>query len=94
MDSLIAPRDIVMSFSDSGKAVLRLCSVKSGGRAAGRKLGNFYRQNEVHGNAKFFVSDLLSFSQAGRRGFDSRLPLHLFNDLHASTDYEHHLNTV
>jgi hypothetical protein len=29
----------------------------------------------------FFVSNLLSYSQAGRRGFDSRLPLHLFNNL-------------
>jgi hypothetical protein len=27
----------------------------------------------------FFVSNLLSYSQAGRRGFDSRLPLQLFN---------------
>jgi hypothetical protein len=27
----------------------------------------------------FFVSNLLSSSQAGRRGFESRLPLHLFN---------------
>jgi hypothetical protein len=35
------------------------------------------------GNAMFFVSNLLSSSQAGRRGFESRLPLHLFN-LHAS----------
>jgi hypothetical protein len=32
----------------------------------------------------FFVSNLLSSSQAGRRGFESRLPLHLFNNLHAS----------
>ena len=29
----------------------------------------------------FFVSNLLSSSQAGRRGFDPRLPLHLFNNL-------------
>jgi hypothetical protein len=29
----------------------------------------------------FFVSNLQSYSQAGRRGFESRLPLHLFNDL-------------
>ncbi len=29
----------------------------------------------------FFVSNLLSYSQAGRRGFDPRLPLHLFNNL-------------
>ena len=32
----------------------------------------------------FFVSNLLSSSQAGRRGFESRLPLHPFNNLHAS----------
>jgi hypothetical protein len=30
-------------------------------------------------NAMFFVSNLLSSSQAGRRGFESPLPLHLFN---------------
>jgi hypothetical protein len=29
----------------------------------------------------FFVSNLLSSSQAGRRRFESGLPLHLFNDL-------------
>ena len=29
----------------------------------------------------FFVSNLLSSSQAGRRGFEPRLPLHLFNHL-------------
>ena len=29
----------------------------------------------------FFVSNLRSFSQAGRRGFESRLPLHVFNSL-------------
>jgi len=29
----------------------------------------------------FFVSNLLSYSQAGRRGFDPRPPLHLFNNL-------------
>ena len=32
----------------------------------------------------FFVSNLLSSSQAGRRGFEPRLPLHFFNHLHAS----------
>ena len=36
------------------------------------------------GNAIFFVSNLLSSSQAGRRGFEPRLPLHLFNHLHTS----------
>jgi hypothetical protein len=30
----------------------------------------------------FFVSNLLSYSQAGRRGFEPRLPLHVFNNLH------------
>jgi len=30
----------------------------------------------------FFVSNLLSYSQAGRRGFDPRPPLHPFNNLH------------
>jgi hypothetical protein len=34
------------------------------------------------GNAIFFVSNLLSSSQAGRRGFEPRLPLHFFNNLH------------
>jgi hypothetical protein len=29
----------------------------------------------------FFVSNLQSSSQAGRRGFESGLPLHLFNNL-------------
>jgi hypothetical protein len=29
----------------------------------------------------FFVSNLLSSSQAGRRGFEPHLPLHLFNSL-------------
>jgi hypothetical protein len=29
----------------------------------------------------FFVSNLLSSSQAGRRGFESLLPLYLFNNL-------------
>jgi hypothetical protein len=29
----------------------------------------------------FFVSNLQSSSQAGRRRFESGLPLHLFNDL-------------
>ena len=29
----------------------------------------------------FFVSNLLPSSQAGRRGFESRLPLHVFNSL-------------
>ena len=32
----------------------------------------------------FFVSNLLSYSQAGRRGFEPRLPLHVFNHLHTS----------
>ena len=32
----------------------------------------------------FFVSNLLSSSQAGRRGFEPRLPLHLFNNLETS----------
>ena len=32
----------------------------------------------------FFVSNLLSYSQAGRHGFESRLPLHLFNHFHTS----------
>ena len=57
--------------------VLRLFREQS----KGRKDGNFHRQNEVHGSAMFFVSDLLPFSRAARRGFDSRLQLHLFNNL-------------
>jgi hypothetical protein len=32
----------------------------------------------------FFVSNLLSSSQAGRRGFEPRLPLHLFKGLQIS----------
>ena len=32
----------------------------------------------------FFVSNLQSFSQAGRRGFEPRLPLHVFNSLAVS----------
>ena len=43
--------------------------------STGRKLGILNRQNEVPGNAMFFVSNLQSSSQAGRRGFESRLPL-------------------
>ena len=35
-------------------------------------------------NAMFFIFNLLSISQAGRRGFESRLPLHFFNHLHTS----------
>jgi len=42
----------------------------------------------------FFVSNLPSFSQAGRRGFESRLPLHFFNELQVCRFGEHHLNTV
>ena len=32
-------------------------------------------------NAKFCIFNLWSISQAGRRGFESRLPLHVFNHL-------------
>jgi hypothetical protein len=32
-------------------------------------------------DAKFCIFNLRSISQAGRRGFESRLPLHLFNHL-------------
>src|ERR1039457_2926798 len=32
---------------------------------------------------KFFIVKRRPYSQAGRRGFESRLPLHLFNNLHA-----------
>ena len=32
-------------------------------------------------DAKFCIFNLWSISQAGRRGFDPRLPLHLFNNL-------------
>jgi hypothetical protein len=35
----------------------------------------------------FFVSNLQSYSQAGRRGFESRLPLHLFNDLRTAVGF-------
>jgi hypothetical protein len=49
------------------------------GESTERKLGKFYRQNVMPGNAMFFVSNLLSSSQAGRRGFDPRLPLHSFS---------------
>src|ERR1700733_13729814 len=31
---------------------------------------------------KSFIYNRRSYSQAGRRGFESRLPLHLFNNLH------------
>jgi hypothetical protein len=37
----------------------------------------------------FFVSNLLSSSQAGRRGFESRLPLHLFNRLGIISNFFH-----
>ena len=33
---------------------------------------------------KSFIYNRRSYSQAGRRGFESRLPLHLFNNLQAS----------
>jgi hypothetical protein len=49
------------------------------------KLGILYRQNEMPGNAMFFVSNLQSSSQAGRRGFESRLPLHVFNNFRGSS---------
>jgi hypothetical protein len=34
--------------------------------------------------AKFFIFNRGSISQAGRRGFESHLPLQLFNQLQAS----------
>ena len=37
----------------------------------------------------FFVSNLLSSSQAGRRGFEPRLPLHLFNNLKTGSLRKH-----
>ena len=40
----------------------------------------------------FFVSNLLSSSQAGRRGFEPRLPLHLFNDLGPISNFLHSIS--
>jgi len=36
-------------------------------------------------DAMFFIDNLSPFSQAGRRGFDPRLPLQFFNSLADST---------
>src|ERR1017187_9635876 len=41
------------------------------------------------GNAMFFVSHLQSSSQAGRRRFESGLPLHVFNDLGRLSNFLH-----
>jgi len=61
--------------------VLRLCSVKTATKAQGENWVFSNRQNEIPGNAMFFVSNLMSSSQAGRRGFESRLPLQEINKL-------------
>jgi len=47
------------------------------------KLGDPDRQNKTCKNAMFFVVNLLSSSRAGRRGFESRLLLHLFSDTYS-----------
>ena len=54
--------------------VLRLIREESTGRKRG--ILNLNRQNEVPGNAMVFVSNLQSSSQAGRRGFESRVVGH------------------
>ena len=64
-----------------GVRVLRLCSVKSRAGAKGENSGSSLSPERDAGNAMFFVSNLLSSSQAGRRRFESGLPLHLFNNL-------------
>ena len=40
-------------------------------------------------DAMLFIINLKSISQAGRRGFEPRLPLHLFNNLEEEFDFFH-----
>jgi len=47
------------------------------------KLGDLLSPGFRAVNAKFCIFNLQSISQAGRRGFESRLPLHFFNKLQA-----------
>ena len=47
------------------------------------KIGDFVSHAIDAINAKVFIFKLPSISQAGRRGFDPRLPLHVFIDLQA-----------
>jgi len=46
-----------------------------------RKLSEHSVQNASQETPKALINDLYSFSQAGRRGLDPRLPLQLFNNL-------------
>src|SRR5260370_24218120 len=57
-------------------AALRLCSVKSAAEAQSENWVFLYRQIEAFKNAMVFVCNLKPSSQAGRRGFESHLPLH------------------
>ena len=45
------------------------------------KLGVFLSPEIDSVDAKFFIYNLMTISQAGRRGFDSRLPLQSFQQL-------------
>ena len=57
--------------------VLHLCSVKKFSGAKSENWPILYRQNVMQETLLSIVSNLPSSSQAGRRGFDPRLPLHL-----------------
>jgi hypothetical protein len=52
-------------------------------RAQSENWDKLYRQNEMPENAMLLVFNLRSSSQAGRRGFESSLPLYVFNNLQA-----------
>jgi YD repeat-containing protein len=62
------------------KREVRMCSVCAPLRAVKKAQSEnavfSIARTRCQGNAMFFVSNLLSYSQAGRRGFESRLPLH------------------
>jgi len=65
--------------------VLHLCSVKKFSGAKSENWPILYRQNVMQETLLSIVSNLPSSSQAGRRGFDPRLPLQQISNLEIST---------
>ena len=59
-------------------------SIKDGGERRARGISELRGQESTPWTHKSFIYKQGLISQAGRRGFESRLPLHLFNHLHAS----------
>jgi hypothetical protein len=52
----------------------------------------FYVQYLPPWTHMFFIYNPRPDSQAGRRGFDPRLPLHLFNNLGETSNFHHSIS--